>query len=340
VLLLRSSDKGGAIVTSKNRRVNRVGQSLLAIAAGLLISSVSTIAAEIVHIGLPIAVEISFAPVYAAQELGYDEKNGIKFEITTYRGAGAAQEVLAAGGADIINVGPTGVAAAVSKGIKELIIGCGPQVRPDGWNLLVLANSSIKSVKDLDGKKVAVSSKNGASDFYAIWAARQANVNYEIVPLGGGNDWPALRRGQVDATVRSSTQALQLMLAGAARSILDFQAAMEPNYPECWVATTAMLRDKPAAVHGFLKAVDDATKKMIEDEAFAIKVLRTMMGNKDDAYSKYVYDRVIKKLTTKQSVDLAILRYSLNLAEVAGIKGLPPAEKLVADFAIEPKLNR
>ena len=96
------------------------------LAIGALLASVSHADAQTtVRIGLAVPNYGPYAPVYAAEELGYYKENGIKAEITAYRGGGAAQEALAAGAADMINFFPPGVALAVKKGIKEKIVGIG-----------------------------------------------------------------------------------------------------------------------------------------------------------------------------------------------------------------------
>ena len=91
-----------------------------------------------VRIGLAVSNYGPYAPVYVAEELGYYKENGVKVEVTAYRGGGAAQEALAAGAADMINFFPPGVALAVKKGIKEKIVGIGSST-PNGWHIVVMA---------------------------------------------------------------------------------------------------------------------------------------------------------------------------------------------------------
>ncbi len=117
----------------------------------------------------------------SAEELGYYKDNGVKVEVTAYRGGGAAQEALAAGAADMINFFPPGVALAVKKGIKEKIVGIGSST-PNGWHIVVMANSPYQAVKDLAGKKIGVTAKGSTTDFFALWAANRAGVSVETDP--------------------------------------------------------------------------------------------------------------------------------------------------------------
>ena len=160
-------------------------------------------------------------------------------------------------------------------------------------------------------------------------------MKFETVPLGPA-DLAALKSGQVDAIVRSSAQALQLLASGEVRSIVDYQAVMGPNLPECWVATKSLITSNPAVVHGFLKALGRASKKLRDDEEYSISFLRKYLDDDNEAYLKMSYDTVIKTLTVDQRVDLGALDNSIKMATLAGLKNLPPARSLVADFALAP----
>ena len=104
----------------ENLPQRHVARSLAIVAVSLLVLACASAARAqtTVKIGLAVPNYGPFAPVYAADELGYYKENGVAAEITAYRGGPAAQEALAAGAADIINFFPPGVALAVKKGIK------------------------------------------------------------------------------------------------------------------------------------------------------------------------------------------------------------------------------
>jgi ABC-type nitrate/sulfonate/bicarbonate transport system substrate-binding protein len=317
------------------RRNKHAGRTIAALFALTMLPATISVAAarDLLRVALPVAVDIPYSAIFVAEELGYYAQKGIDVEVTTFRGAGAAQEALAAGAADIINLVPSGTAIAVSKGIEERIVACGPQVTPSGWYLLALAKGPIQTVKELDGKRVAVSSKNSTTDFYAQWMAKKYGIKIQTVPLGG-SEWPALRSGQVEAIIRSSGDAFRLTLAGEVRQILDFGAEMEPNVPECWVATKQIIASKPAAVRGFVEAVSLAVQKLQSDEPYALAYLKKYLDEKDDKLLKLAYDRIIKPLSPNGDVDIEALRNSLRLTELAGLTKLPPAEDLVAEIAV------
>lgn len=306
-----------------------------ALAAVLSWSSAAS-AQDSLRIGLPVPGESIYSPVYVAEEAGIYAKKGIKTEITPYRGAGASQESLAAGGVDIINLVPSGAAVAISKGVKEQIVGCGPQLEPVEWYLMVPANSPAKTVKDLDGAKVAVPAKNGTSDYYAQWAAEKAGIKVQSTPLGG-NTWGGVKGGQVQASIETPAAALRIIPAGEGRPLVAFSQAMaqEPNYPMCWTASAEILKSKPAAVKAFVEAVQEATLKMQNDKAYSIAFLKKYLSQNDDAYLNAMHDQVIKTLATDGKVDLKTLARSLDLAKYGGVTSLPDPASMVVDYALK-----
>ena len=194
-----------------------------------LASNSNANAQESLRVGLPVPGESIYSPVYVAEEAGIYAKKGLKVEITPYRGAGAAQESLAAGGADIINLVPSGAAVAISKGVKEQIVGCGPQLAPDEWHIMVLANSPAKTVKDLNGQKIGVPAKNGTSDYYAQWAAEKAGITVQPTR------WAATRgHPSKPARSRPASKPLQLYCAycQAARADRSWRSKRRWNWSQ------------------------------------------------------------------------------------------------------------
>src|SRR6516165_3578256 len=147
----------------------------LAVAELLLASLAGASAQTTVKIGLAVPNYGPFAPIYAADELGYFRDAGLKAEITAYRGGPAAQEALAAGAADIINFFPPGVALAVKKGIKEKVVGIG-SAKPAGWHIVVMASSPFRAVADLAGKKIGVTAKAATTVSSGLWGQKRAGV--------------------------------------------------------------------------------------------------------------------------------------------------------------------
>src|ERR1700688_1420508 len=163
-------------------------------------------AADPVRIGFP-ADSVDFSPAYVAEKIGLFKKANLDVKLAVFRGGAAVQEAMSAGAADLMSYFGPAVALAVSKGAKEKFV---MTVLPGvaGWNCIVKADSAIKTVKALDGKKGGISSKASTPDVAALWMAEGAGITVEQIPLGVGLA-PGLRSGVVDAIVFSALTTLR-----------------------------------------------------------------------------------------------------------------------------------
>jgi NitT/TauT family transport system substrate-binding protein len=297
-------------------------------AAGLALSGAAAAAQETVRIGLAVPHNAAYVQFYAADSLGFYKDAGVKPEITIYRGGAASQEALSAGAADIITYFGAGVGLAVSKGAKEKIVAA-IDPTPHGWQFLVLANSPIKTLKDLDGKKIGVATKAGTADMFALWVADKGGAKVQTIPVGGGGMVPALRAGQVDAIAMFPGLSLQLVATGEARSLMDLGKEMEPTLPDVIVASQEMMDKRPQAVRGTLAAIYKAVAHMRNNRDWALKYLKNFTEEKDDKVNLLTYEQVVVPLSQDGVVKPEWISNSINIA--AKVWGLDDLRKVKPD---------
>ena len=304
-----------------------------AILSVLLAASAPLYALDLVKIGVPAATYAPLAPVYMAQELGYYKDAGVQVEITAYRGGAMAQQMIAAGEADMIYHFPTGVALAVKKGIKEKIVGAAG-LTAGGWHLVVVKDSPIKSLADIAGKKVGVTAKGSSTDFFAMWAARKAGVEIQTIPLGFGAMIPALKGGQLDACVLAPPLSQQMFVTGEGRSIADFSKDVGISLPELWVASQATIDQRPKAVEGVLKAIYRATRYMQlpQNRAYTLKFLKQHTRESNDKVNELVFEAAITKLATQATIKPEWLKAAMALAVGTGVENMRPEEFVTDKF--------
>ena len=232
---------------------------------------------------------------------------------------------MSAGAADIITYFGAGVALAISKGAKEKIVSA-IDPTPHGWQFLVLANSPIKSIKDLDGKKIGVATKAGTADMFALWVADKAGVKVQTIPVGGGGMVPALRAGQVDAIAMFPGLSLQLVATGEARSLMDLGKEMEPTLPDVIVASQEMMDKRPQIVRGTLAAIYKAVGHLRNNREWALKYLKDFTEEKDDKVNVLTYEQVVVPLSQDGMVKPEWISNSVNIA--AKVWGLDDLRKV------------
>src|SRR5260370_28040992 len=112
------------------------------------------------------------------------------------------------------------------------------------WQLMVLKNSTL-DVKDLNGKKVAITSAGSGSDLLALWTIQDRKVDFTRVPVGGGGLVPNLLASNVDAAVVYSPLSFQISKSGEARTIIDYSKEVPPNLAAGWIALDKYALEKP-----------------------------------------------------------------------------------------------
>ena len=136
---------------------------------------------------------------------------------------------MAAGAADVILDATSLAAAGRKKGVMSKVV-ANAAMGYYGWQLMVLSKSTL-GVKDLNGKKVAITSAGSGSDLLALWTMQDKKIDFTRVPVGGGGLVPNLLAGNVDAAVVYSPLSFQIAKSGEARTILDYLqgSAAEPR---------------------------------------------------------------------------------------------------------------
>jgi NitT/TauT family transport system substrate-binding protein len=136
--------------------------------------------------------------------LGFYAQEGLDVDLQTVAGAGAADNLLSSGQAQIATHGTGGLFGAVAHGVPMKAFIC--QVPGDFTSVAVLKSSPVQSFEQLKGKTIGVSAVNGAPVLLAKAVMRRLgwNLDTDVQFIAVGTALPALdalRRGRVDALV-------------------------------------------------------------------------------------------------------------------------------------------
>jgi len=288
-------------------------------------------AADKVRIGLPTKTywPTTIAETAARQKLF--EREGISAELTIYRGGAEAFEALAAGAADLILNAPAVPAAGRKKGVMSKAVANGAMGN-FGWQLMVLAKSPLE-VKDLNGKKVAITSAGSGSDLLALWTIQEKKIDFTRVPVGGGGLVPNLLAGNVDAAVVYSPLSFQIKQSGEARTLIDYAASVPPNLTSVWIVTDKYAAEKPAVVQKALNALYGGLMFMRNNRDAAVKLIGELYEMPANIAAAE-YENTILKLETNGSMAgdkvLAAAQLSLDLARLGGMKDMAPVSEIIS----------
>jgi len=308
---------------------------ILALAAGAVPGLTPGAAAqEVIRIGCPTKTYFPTILATVAKDKGLFEKEGLKPEITVYRGGGETFEAIAAGSADLGTVAVPLIATSRKRGVLTKIVG-GSGDEWSGWILAVKTDSPVKSAKELDGKKVGITSAGSGTDTLALWAQSEHKVNFQRIGVGGGGLVPNLLNNNLAAAVIYSPLSYQVVSEGKVRVLMDFATAMPPNLIGGWTATEKNLTDRRAFIQKGLNALYGALEYMRSNPDYAIK---TIAENNElsPAIAKMEYEKTFMRLSRDGQTKLASVEKALELAAASGVRDMAPAAEVFQNMPIVP----
>ena len=300
-------------------------------AAVLLGTSVMAQAADTVRIGLPTKTYWPTTIAETAVNQKLFEKEGITAELTIYRGGAETFEAMAAGAADVILDATSLAAAGRKKGVMSKVV-ANAAMGYYGWQLMVLAKSTT-TVKDLNTKKVAITSAGSGSDLLALWTIQDKKIDFTRVPVGGGGLVPNLLAGNVDAAVVYSPLSFQIAKSGEARTIIDYAKEVPPNLAAGWIVLDKYAQEKPQLVQKTLNALYGALMFMRDNKDVTVKLISELYEIPTDI-AALEYDNTILKLETDGSMSGPKIpdevQLALDMARAGGMKDLSPAADVIS----------
>jgi len=301
---------------------------LLPALAGLLALSAAA-NAETIRIGLPTKTYWPTTVAETAVKQKLFEKEGLTAELTIFRSGAETFEGLAAGAADIILDPPSLVSAGRKKGVMSKIL-TKASMGNFGWQLMVPVKSTL-DVKDLNGKKVAITAAGSGSDLLALWTIQDRKIDFTRVPVGGGGLVPNLLAGNVDAAVVYSPLSFQILKSGEARTILDYSTAVPSNLTAGWIVLDKFVAEKPQVVQKALNALYGAVTFMRANRDATVKLIADLYEIPPEI-AGLEYENTIMKLETEGDMSAPSVKeavqLSMDLAKLGGLKDIMPTEEL------------
>jgi ABC-type nitrate/sulfonate/bicarbonate transport system substrate-binding protein len=304
--------------------------ALAALAAVTLLTT-PALAQETIRVGLPTKTYWPTTVAETAVKQKLFEKEGIKAELTIYRSGAETFEGMAAGAADIILDPPSLVSAGRKKGVMSKIV-ANATMGNFGWQLMVPTKSTL-DVKDLNGKKVAITAAGSGSDILALWTIQDRKIDFTRVPVGGGGLVPNLLAGNVDAAVVYSPLSFQIAKSGEAKTILDYAKAVPPNLTSGWIVLDKFAQEKPALVQKALNALYGAVAFMRANKEATVKLIAELYEMPAEI-AALEYENTIMKLETDGNMAAAnvndAVQLSLDLAKLGGFKDIVPTAEVIS----------
>ena len=206
-----------------------------------------------VRVGKPQAGTFQFIPIDIGIEAGIFKKRGLDVESSDFGGGPRVQQALTAGALDVaIGSGPE--LAMIVKGAPE--IGIAAVADAPYAVVLTVLKDGPKTIADLKGKKISVSSKGSLTYWLAQELSRRqgwGNDGINITPLGTTTaQTAALKTGQIDGMIVEVNAGYRLEEDGSGRVLVQFGDLIKTFHIYVLYAHKDFAAKSPDAVRGFI----------------------------------------------------------------------------------------
>jgi NitT/TauT family transport system substrate-binding protein len=313
-----------AILTPSRRRVLGYGT---AGAAALGFPAIVRAQGQVVRIGVPTKTYYPTIIAETAIRQKLFDKEGIKAELTIYRGGAEGYEALAAGAADVIMNSASSVSAGLKKGVMAKNV-AGTALGYYGWHMVVKTDSPVKDVKELAGKKVGITSAGSGTDILALWTQADRKIQFTRVPLGGGGLLPNLLSGNIDGSVLYSPLTYKMFLEKTARSLIDFGEAIPPHLTGAWIATDKFIKEKPEILQKTLNALYGAVAFLQNpsNKSTAVKLIAEIDEIPENIAAEELAKNIVK-LSKDGAIQKDWMERALDMGRLIGMTDLASAEE-------------
>lgn len=257
-----------------------------------LVTGANTRADQKLRVGKAIQNSFTFGLLDVGIASGVFKKNGFEIEPTTFSGAAKLQQALTSNDIDFgLSTGQD--LGFIAKGLPAMTVAAVTNA-PLESVMIVGADSPIKTVADLKGKKIAVSNIRGYPSWLTIELSKHEGWGPDGMVLVATGSQPAsvalLKTKQVDAWVGDIGTSIDLEEAHEGRILFNLGDYVPPFMNTALYATNALIKNHPDTVRGFVKAwfenIAWAREHRQETVAFLVPVLNLKPGTVDQIYGK------------------------------------------------------
>lgn len=274
-----------------------------------------------------------------AQMKGFYREEGLDLETLLIRGS-VGMQALIGGSVDYASAAGSIIAAGVRGAPVRLVLIVNSKPQFD-----LVGQRDIKSVQQLKGKVVGISSRGGAVDLLTqlIFTKHGLTPNKDVTSIVIGTPEElatALRAGVIAACLLSPPRQLILYREGFSR--LAYSGDYLPSYPSGGVgATEEKIKNNPSEVLAFVRASLKGLQYYSQHRTEAVDIISKYLGVKDLSLAGEVYDLHLSRLGGFNYLDDAWMRGAIDFTKksLAVTKEIPPSQ--VFDFTfVEKALGR
>jgi NitT/TauT family transport system substrate-binding protein len=230
---------------------------------------------------------VDLATFWLAQEGGYFKAEGLDVQADTGASGQEALTRMTNGQDDLALSTYTLFFLAKNNGTDVKLIADATSASPRSNELVTVPNSPVKTVEDLDGKRIAISSKNAASHHLTRSEMRDHGVGFDKVqwvPMPLPEMAAALAQGRVDAAYQPEPFLTQSAKVAGAYPVIDAASGSTQAFPLTGFGSTAKwVEAHPKTMLAFQRAMLNATRAAVDRARIEPLVVRNAKVDQDIA---------------------------------------------------------
>lgn len=285
------------------------------------------------------APSIAELPFRMAHVKGFYRDEGLDVEVIFIRGAIGMQALLG-GSVDYTSASGSTIAAAVRGIPVKLVFTASAKPQFD-----MVAQKDIRSIADLRGKFVGISSRGGSIDLLTqMMVQKHGLVPNKDVPslvIGGQEDTVlALRTGRIAAALLTPPRPLILQREGFNR--IGFSGDYMPTYPSGGIGVTdEKIKKEPQDVYAFVKGSVRGLQYARQNRADARRIIVDYFKIADPVIGDQMLELYLNRLPATGGADEAWMKGAIEFTQKSlgdAAKDATPAQ--VFDFGFANKAAR
>jgi len=306
--------------------------------AAIAIALPASAGADALRVGKAGRTAFSFVPVEVGSQTGIFKNNGLDLEASSFGGDAKVQQAMAADSIDIgLGSGPGLAFIVKGSPVKGIAAMAGP---PLIFALVVRNDGGIKSVDDLKGRKVGISTVGSETSWIVNEVSRQkgwGDDGMTQVPIGDdGARLAAVKSKALDAAIVNLAVALNYADHGEGRIILRFGDLVKHFQAHVIFATDKAISERPDDLRRFLKGWFETIAFMRTHKDETVKIAMPVLGTNAKLTGE-IYDELMPMFSDDGRFDpqaLAVLQRSF--VEMKTLPQEPDMSKLITE-AFLPK---
>jgi len=301
-----------------------------------LIRSADAQKLEKLIIGYPAPVA-SLGIVEVMRKAGLFKKNGLDVDLVYIQGSPILTTAMVSGQVPLSFIGGAAIVASAVGGADTVYLACG--INTLYWR--VFSTSDIKTVADLKGKKIGVTTFGSQEDSVIRFILKERGLlpdrDFALVAVGGApTRLAALSKGVIQASVFIPPQDIAAEKLGL-HELIDMSKLGLYNPGSCFASTKAYIKTHRDTVMRVMKTFVEGLRYYKENREFVLKVTADFAQNRDPNVLNPTYDVVTRFQERVPYVNMKGIEFMLKTLEPRDTraKSFDPANVVDSSFIQE-----